>query len=72
MLIHVATAVTMHWWPGTIGNDSVELQVDLPSWINFPDYERSNWLNSIVGACALCSYLASTAWESEKKAHCCM
>lgn len=32
--------------------NSVLLQVDLPSWLNFPDYERSNWLNSIVGALA--------------------
>ena len=27
----------------------VLVQVDLPSWVNFPDYERVNWVNSIVG-----------------------
>lgn len=25
------------------------LQVDLPSWVNFPDYERVGWVNSIIG-----------------------
>lgn len=24
------------------------LQVDLPSWVNFPDYERVGWVNSII------------------------
>ena len=27
----------------------VLVQVDLPSWVNFPDYERVSWLNSIIG-----------------------
>lgn len=27
----------------------VLVQVDLPSWVNFPDYERVSWVNSIIG-----------------------
>lgn len=27
----------------------VLVQVDLPSWVNFPDYERVGWVNSIIG-----------------------
>ena len=27
----------------------VQLQVNLPSWVNFPDFERVGWLNSVMG-----------------------
>ena len=37
----------------------VLVQVDLPSWVNFPDYERVNWVNSIVGKFEPC--LASSS-----------
>ena len=33
----------------------VFMQVNLPSWVNFPDFERVGWLNSVLGrSCNLC------------------
>lgn len=34
------------------------LQVNLPSWVNFPDFERVGWLNSVLGKSQLPKYLA--------------
>ena len=28
-------------------------QVNLPSWVNFPDFERVGWLNSVLGVVPL-------------------
>ena len=39
----------------------VLVQVDLPSWVNFPDYERVNWVNNIVGKVPPRPCLASNA-----------
>ena len=38
-------------WPvrGVSNSTCNPLQVDLPSWVNFPDYERVGWVNSIIG-----------------------
>ena len=33
---------------------STVIQVNLPSWVNFPDFERVGWLNSVMGGCLLC------------------
>ena len=48
VLLSLLTVTSLHCIaPGA--RHVVLVQVDLPSWVNFPDYERVNWLNSIVG-----------------------
>lgn len=36
--------------------------VDLPSWVNFPDYERVAWLNGILRQLWPCVGRSAAAW----------
>lgn len=51
-----------------------DLQVNLPSWVNFPDFERVGWLNSVMGTFSSNIFVKSTSphtVELSKTPTCC-
>ena len=42
-------------------------QVNLPSWVNFPDFERVGWLNSVMGMSLPNTFVKSAASPNPAK-----